>query len=514
MKPGIAWRSLQTLTMAILVAGPASCARAVDPVHTFTIVHLNDVYEIFPLPARVGDGYELRGGLAHVGTVLQDARQRGPVLVLHAGDFLSPSLLSIRFKHQGAQMIEAMNALPIDMATFGNHEFDFGCRTLAERIRQSTFPWIAANVTLPPGLTFPDGRVAPYRVVTIAGLRVGIFGVTVPLAPVPCEGGDVTFREPIGAATTIVEDLKKERVELIVALTHLSIADDRKLASAVPDIDVIVGGHDHEMMADLVGKTLISKADANATGLGVVRLVATRTAGGLVVEKSRTRHDVNPRSITPDVSITKLLAPYAAEMNSLAKTIGVTTVPLDVRESSVRDGESNFGSYVADVIRAEMRTDVAIINGGALRGDRIIPAGSITLEDLATALVFQDRLAAIRVTGAQLLQALENGVSRAGQKDGRFPQVSGVSFVFDPDAPAGQRILKTQIGKAPLDRARTYTMATITFLTTSGNMDGYALSAAPLRTGDDLSDTVLRNLAKGPIGPSVDGRIVGLRQPR
>ena len=176
MKPGIARRLLPTLAAALLAAVPASCARAADPVHTFTIVHLNDVYEIFPLPARVADGYEPRGGLAHVGTLLRDARQRGPVLVLHAGDFLSPSLLSIKFKHKGAQMIEAMNALAIDMATFGNHEFDFGCRTLAERIHQSTFPWIAANVTLPPDLTFPDGKVLPYRVVTIAGLRVGSSG--------------------------------------------------------------------------------------------------------------------------------------------------------------------------------------------------------------------------------------------------------------------------------------------------------------------------------------------------
>ena len=95
-------------------------------------------------------------------------------------------------------------------------------------------------------------------------------------------------------------------------------------------------------------------------------------------------------------------------------------MPLDVRESSVRDAESNFGSYIADLVRAEMRTDVAIINGGALRGDRIIPAGSITLEDLATALVFQDRLVAIRVTGTELLQALENGVSRAGRKTAGF----------------------------------------------------------------------------------------------
>ena len=432
MRPKPRWRSLQALAAPLVLTGLISCALSNNSVHTLTIIHLNDVYEIFPLPARVGDRYEPRGGLAYVATLLRDARQRGPVLVLHGGDFLSPSLLSIKFKHKGAQMIEAMNGLAIDMTTFGNHEFDFGCRTLADRIHQSTFPWIAANVAFPPDLKFPDGKVLPYRVVTTAGLRVGILGLTVPLASVPCENGDIAFREPISTAAAVVEELKRESVDLIIALTHLSIADDRALASAVPDIDVIVGGHDHEMMTDLVGKTLITKADANATALGVVRLKATRTNGEWVVEKRRARQDVNPRSVEPDAVVSKALAPYAAEMTSLSKTIGATEVPLDVREHIVRDGESNFGSYIADLIRAETGTDVAIVNGGALRGDRIVPAGPLKLEDLENALVFQDRMVALSVTGDQLLQALENGVSRAGQRDGRFPQVSGLSFVFDP----------------------------------------------------------------------------------
>ena len=508
------WWSWQALAAPFVLAGSVGCALSSDPVHTFTIIHLNDVYEIFPLPARVADTYEPRGGLAHVGTLLREARQRGPVLVLHAGDFLSPSLLSIKFKHKGAQMIEAMNALEIDMATFGNHEFDFGCHTLAERIHQSTFPWIAANVAWPPDVTFPDGKVLPYRVVTTAGLRVGIFGLTVPLASVPCERGEIAFHEPISTAAAVVAELKREPVDLIIALTHLSIASDRALASAVPDIDVIVGGHDHEMMTDVIGKTLIAKADANATGLGVIRLKATRTRGEWIVEKSRARQEVNPRAVQPDAVVSKAVARYAAELTSLSKTIGATEVPLDVREHVVRDGESNFGSYIADLIRAETGTDVAIVNGGALRGDRIVPTGPLMLEDLENTLVFQDQMVALSVTGDQLLQALENGVSRAGQRDGRFPQVSGLSFVFDPDSPPGRRILRIQIGNTPLDRDRVYSLATIAFLTRPGNLDGYALPTETLHMRGDLGEMVLRNLAKGPIKVPTAGRIFSLGQPR
>jgi 2',3'-cyclic-nucleotide 2'-phosphodiesterase (5'-nucleotidase family) len=207
------------------------------------------------------------------------------------------------------------------------------------------------------------------------------------------------------------------------------------------------------------------------------------------------------------------LSRYADEMKTLSRTIGVTEVPLDVREEVVREGESNFGSYIADLIRAEMRTDVGLVNGGALRGDRTVPAGPLTEEDLETALVFQDRIVAVTVTGQQLLQALENGVSRAGQKDGRFPQVSGLKFAFDPDNPAGQRILSAVVGNEPLDRHRIYTMASIAFLTTVGNMDGYALPTEHLKVGGDLRDVVRRGLAKGPIKPAVDGRIQILHQP-
>jgi len=499
---------------APFVVGASSCAGAADaPVHSITIIQLNDVYEIFPLPAKVENGYKLRGGLAYVGTLLREARQRGPVLVLHAGDFLGPSLLSIRFKHKGAQMIDAMNALGLDVVTFGNNEFDFGCRAVADRIRQSSFGWVAANVRLPPEMGVPEGKVVPYRVLTVAGLRIGIFGLTVAGAPVRCNNDDITFREPVAAASSVVEELKRERVQLIVALTHLSIVEDRALASALPDIDVIVGGHDHDPMAEMVGKTLITKAGANATGLGIISLKAMRAPAGMVVEKSWTRWDVDPASITPDDGVSRALTRYAEEMRSLSSTIGATEVPLDVREEVVRESESNFGSWVADLIRAEMRTDVALVNGGALRGDRLVPAGPLTQADLETALVFQDRMVAVTVTGQQLLQALENGVSRAGQRDGRFPQVSGLKFAFDPDNPPGQRILWTTVGDRPLERRRLYTMGTIAFVTTAGNVDGYALPTERLELGGDLRDMVRREVAKGPIKPSVDGRIVMLRQP-
>jgi 5'-nucleotidase / UDP-sugar diphosphatase len=500
--------------LLLVLAGSGSCARGGAPIHSFTIIQLNDVYEIFPLPTRVAGKYEERGGLAYVATLIREARQRGPVLVLHAGDFLSPSLLSIKFKHKGTQMIEAMNAFGVDVVTFGNNEFDVGCGALADRIRESTFDWVSANVRLPSEMNVPQGKILPYRMLAAAGLRIGVFGLTRQLAPVHCESGQITFDDPSAAASSAVEQLRKEQADLIVALTHSTIAEDRALAAAVPDIDLIVGGHDHHPMADVVGKTLITKAGANATALGLVRVTATRADGRLVVEKIWTQQDVNPASIAPDAVVSKALAPYAAEMGSLSRAIGNTEVPLDLREEVVRGGESNFGSYLADLIRAETHADVAIVNGGALRGDRIVPAGPLTLKDLETALVYGDRVVSLRVSGEQLSQALENGVSRVEESDGRFLQVSGLGFAFDPGRPADRRILWIRIGNRPLEPARIYTMAATAFLTSPENVDGYRLPASNLQGRGDLKEMVLRDLARRPINPTVDGRIVSLFQPR
>ena len=506
--------SLAGPLLLLVLAGSGSCARGGAPLHALTIIQLNDVYEIFPLPTRVADKYEERGGLAYVATLIREARQPGPVLVLHAGDFLTPSLLSIKFKHQGTQMIDAMNAVGVDVVTFGNNEFDVGCGALADRIRQSTFGWVSANVHLPAEMNLPEGKILPYRMFTTAGLRVGVFGLTRLLAPVNCDSGQITFSSPTDAASSAVEALEREHAELIIALTHQTMAEDRALASAVPGIDLIVGGHDHHPMADQVGKTLITKAGANATALGLTRVIATRAGDRLIVEKSWTHQDVNPASIAPDAAVSKAVAPYAAEMGSLSRAIGSTEIPLDLREEVVRGGESNFGSYLADLMRAETHADVAIINGGALRGDRIVPAGPLTLKDLDTALVFDDRVVALRVTGNQLLQALENGVSRIEESDGRFPQVSGLSFAFDPGRPSDRRILWIRIGNRPLEPERIYTMAATAFLANPENLDGYRLPATNLKVVGDLKEMVLRDLAKGPINPSVDGRIVSLFQPR
>jgi 2',3'-cyclic-nucleotide 2'-phosphodiesterase (5'-nucleotidase family) len=472
-------------------------------------VQLNDVYEVFPVSVEVNGHIEPRGGLAYAATMIRDARGRGPTLVLHAGDLLGPSVLSTALNHHGAQMIEALNALGVDAATFGNHEFDDRCRVLAQRISESHFSWLSANVELPPEAGLATDRVERYRIVRVNGLRVGLFGLSLPLSPISgCGSGLITFRDPIDAAREAVEALTHDNADVIIAVTHLPMAVDRALAESFPAIDLIVGGHEHEPLDARVGRTLITKAGANAEALGVITLTVTRTRGKSVIDARWTRQAVDPSSVAADPEVTRVLAPYARELEPFARVIGRSTVPLDAREEVVREGESNLGNYVADAMREAMQTDAALINGGAFRDDRVIPAGPLTLGDLHTVLPFTNRLVAIRVTGVELLAALENGVSLTGHKAGRFPQVSGIRFAFNPNRAPGRRVMRAWVGDVPVDPNRTYTLATTEFLIQRDSIDAYTLKEEVLQRGGLLTEVVMERLQTGsPIRPRVEGRI-------
>ena len=509
------FNSFISIFIAVLLT--ASGANA-SPIHQLTVVQLNDVYEIFPVPTLDAQG-QLRqgGGMAQVATQLQKLREEGPVLLLHGGDIFSPSLLSTRLKHRGAQMIKALNALPVDVATLGNHEFDYGCQTLLDRLRQSRFPWVVANVDLPPAADLPPGTIQPTLVVEKDGLKVGLFGVTLPLDPVQgCGPVPISFRDPITAAQQAVATLKNQGVDLIIGITHLTFAQDRKLAAAVPDIDLIVGGHEHEVLEAMVGETLITKAGANAINLGLIRLKTLAIeppppppAKSLVVEKGWRLLSVDPAIVPANPAMAEILAPYQREIEPYSKIAGTSLVPLDGQEDTLRTAESNLGNYVADAARMTMEADIALINGGGFRDDRVIPPGDITLADVYTMLPFTSQLVLLDITGEQLWAALENGLSQVEHKAGRFPQVSGLVVGYDPDLPPGKRILGVNINGVPLDRAHHYNLATTDFLMEKGQIDGYVgiLPNTPLRRGGDLSDAVLAHLARGPITQQLEGRI-------
>ena len=220
-----------------------------------TFLQINDVYSTLPI-----DGL---GGLARVATLKQLLARAGrtPFVVL-AGDFLSPSVASSVFK--GEQMVAALNAAGLDLATLGNHEFDFDDDVLLQRMREAKWQWVISNV-IDTRTERPIGGAVPYFVKTFGALKVGFIGLVLTTSEIARERLTHTrLVDPFAAAATYIPALKAQGASIIVAVTHLAFDDDRRLAQRFPAIDLVIGGHEHFPITTTENRTLISKAGSEA----------------------------------------------------------------------------------------------------------------------------------------------------------------------------------------------------------------------------------------------------------
>jgi len=471
-----------------------------------TLLQINDVYTLEPV-----DGGR-RGGFARLATLVTRLRAENPrTLFVLAGDTLSPSPASSTLR--GEQMIAGLNALGLDLATFGNHEFDFGPDVLRQRMGESRFVWLSANV-LERGSGRPFGGAAAGHLADLGGVAVGFFGLTTgETAATSNPGPGVVFAEPLAAAREASRALRRDGARLVVAVTHLHMREDRALAAAPgAGIDVILGGHEHEPLVAEEGRTLITKAGSDARYL--VQVDVWLDSRGGIVERSWAFHEVS-RRLPEDPEVAALVAAYATRLaRALDAVIGRTTVPLEARRPRLRTGETNLGDFVADAMRARMRTDVAFVNGGGIRTDRIVPPGPLTRGDVHGLLPFGNIVMALELSGADLRSALEQGLAGLEREAGGFLQVSGLRLTFDRRRAPGARIVAVEIGGRALDPGARYTVAVANYLARGG--DGLtAFRAARVLVGEEsgpqLADILLDAIARaGTIAPGVDGRLKAL----
>ena len=494
------------LFLPILVAGLlAGCvAREPDrPPVRLTFLQFNDHYVLEPAD-RAGQ----KGGMARIATLVARTRQESPhTLLALAGDTISPSIMSAVLR--GEQMIAAWNQLGLDVATFGNHEFDFGPPTLLARMRESRFAWVSSNV-LDRATGQPFGGARATHVVERDGVAVGFFGLTVADTPQTSSPGPaVEFRDPIDTARGAVANLRTGRRPIVVAVTHQDMPTDERMAREVPGIHLVIGGHEHDPLENLVGETLITKAGAD--GVFVVRIDLQATRDGKVLARQHRFIPITPE-LPEDPAMAALVARYQGRLSeALDVRIGETRVPLDARNAALRTSETNAGNLVTDVMRVRLQADVALMNGGGIRGNQLVPAGALTRRDINALLPFLNVLVMLEVPGKVLLEVLERSVSVYPRESGGFLQVSGLSFVFDPARPPGQRVVRVVVGGEPLDPERRYKLATNSY--TAGGGDGYAMlaTAKPLvfpEDGPGLAETLLEAIERaGVIAPAIEGRI-------
>ena len=428
-----------------------------------TFLLTNDIYKV--------DNTSGRGGFARLNAVVKAERAKGGhVIYAHAGDLISPSLLS--GFDQGAHTIALTNMAPPDIFTPGNHEFDFGEEVFLKRMGEARFPLFAANLRRAGGSPLPGFKDMEIR--DVDGLKLGLLGLTAEDSPVKSTPGDgLVFASTFDTATAKAAELRAQGADMVVAVAHANRALDMRMFNS-GSFDIILSGDDHDLALMFDGKTVLAESKEEAEFVTAIDVTAevTEKDGKRTVSWFPNFRIIDTAAVTPDPETQAKADAYNAELDQdLNVTIGTTSEPLDSRKATLRSQEAAMGNLVADALRASVKADIAITNGGGIRGNK---------------------------------EYAENAA-------GRFPQVSGLVLEADLMKPKGQRVIAVTIAGKPLERTATYTLATNDYMFAGG--DGYtALSAGkPLlsvRDGQLMANDVMGYIARNKtIAPKVEGRI-------
>jgi 5'-nucleotidase / UDP-sugar diphosphatase len=437
------------------------------------ILYVNDFHGFAEAYKPLGSDEPL-GGVAALAGKVQALRQEKPTLLLAAGDMIQGN--NWANMSQGESVIELMNALQFDAMVLGNHEFDFGQEELKKRIAESAFPVLGANVE---GLD----PIKPFIIKERSGLRVGIVGIVTedtPVATHPRNVFGLTFLSSIETIEKTLRELKSQ-TDIVILLSHIGHAADRAIAEKVKGINVIVGGHSHTKILKPVriGDTLIVQAWEHGKVLGVLDLTIR---DGRVVGYDGRLEEVKPNLEKEDRTILALVEKYKQRVDK-ALNIPIGEAEIDLDGENVRKRETNLGNFVADIMRQASKADAALINGGTIRTN--LSRGEIRVKDVYSVLPFDNYIVAVKLSGKQIAEALEHGVSGVEERAGRFPQVAGMTFTYSPSAAKGSRIREILISGQPLDPYREYTIATNDFLAAGG--DGYSAFAEAMKSSKTFS---------------------------
>jgi len=505
----------------------ALCAGGASAEYTLHIIHINDLHSrIEPINrfdstcgAEDNAAGECFGGYARVATMIAQLREEldgQNVLVVDAGDQYQGSLMYTTYK--GDVEIEMMEKIGFDVMAVGNHEFDDGPEGLAKLADGVSFPVISGNLDLSRSELL-SGLVGDNVVIEVGGERIGIVSaLATDTVETSSPGPEVIFQDEIDGIAADVAELEEAGVTKIIALTHVGLSRDMEIAEAVDGVDAVVGGHSHTLMSNteegalaypqMAGDTPVVQAYAYSKYVGHLTLTFD-DAGNVTAATGDTI--LLDASVAEDAEIVARVQELAGPIEEMkTRVVAEAAETIDGDRAVCRAVECTMGNLVADAMLdrvADQGVVIAIQNGGGLRAS--IDAGEVTMGEVLAVLPFQNTLSTFEVSGQDIIDALENGVSEVEEGAGRFPQVAGMSFTADLTQEPGSRVSDVMVGGAPIDPAATYGVVSNNFVRNGG--DGYSMFVTAENAydyGPDLADVTAEFLAaNAPYQPYTDGRI-------
>jgi 5'-nucleotidase / UDP-sugar diphosphatase len=496
-------RGISTLAVLAALAAPAGAETV-----KLTLLGVGDVYNF-----EEEDG---RGGFARLNAVAKAERAANPnTLYVFNGDMLSPSLASGFDK--GQNTIDFTNLVPFDIAVPGNHEFDFGPENFFEKMKGSKYPWAAVNITKDDGSAIEG--LGGVMMKEVAGLKIALIPVAQDTSPEVSSTGSLKFLPTVDSGIAAAEKAIEDGADLVIGVVQTNMENDRKLIASHA-FDVILSGDDHSYATAYDGVTAYIETSVDGQLLNPVDLMVEieEKDGERKISWTPTFRFIDTATVSPDPETVAMADALRATMDeTLNVEIGTLETPLDSRRNVVRGEEATMGNLIADAMRDMTGADIAIMNGGGIRGDTTYDAGrKLTRRDILTELPFGNTTVVTELPGAQILLALENGVSQVDKGAGRFAQVSGLTFAFDASAEAGKRVSEVMVGGAALEADKLYKVAVNDYILGGG--DGYAalgggriITEGP--TGQLVANDVMAYVEKmGTVKAAVEGRIKKLGQ--
>lgn len=504
---------------------------------TLTVLYVNDSHSnLAPIGPRDNNLVAPYGGIARIASFIGAAKMtESHVLALHGGDWSIGDLFYN--KYFGAAELQILNAIGIDAAAIGNHEFDLTPATLFQALQASFtpsngFPFLSANLNLD---AVPDLKayIQPYTIKQVGNIKVGLFGLITPETNVVSQPAPAFVDSGyVGFASRMKDTLLAKGCNVIICISHLGIVGDLDVAQHVSGINLIVGAHDHIVLNPPVQilnggiTTYIVQADAFYLYAGEIKLIIQNNN---VVMLSNVVAPMTIQTVPEEPTVKTMVN---AMINDIEATWGIPFYTQKVAEAKadffeVAEGLTDYGKHdtpignlVTDAYRWKENTDIALDAGGSTA--QPIYKGPLVPADLYRVVSYGFntdnglgfRIATFNITGVDLMMGLEIGVSRI-ENDELLPQVSGMTYKYDPKQPPFQRVFDVKINGADLDPVKVYSAVSNEFIVLLLQSFGLSLTDISVKTG--LSEfQVLNEYAMNlqTLVPKVEGRVRANHNPK